>query len=290
MDSGDLFVPTPKKKEPKAVYGIMGKAGAGKDTSAQIIRDYLGANETYIYSFADPLKEMVAYVFDIPIVWMYDQDLKKRDVNITPFNVGVMERMSEWVQKNIAQSNKWKWHLARPELSGDSYTKNKRFEEVAETLLIKTVNILSTLVEKGIVKQLGIITHTFKVSIRHLLQYMGTEVIRGCVDELFWCEVKRDPISYQGKTLIIPDCRFQSEVDYILTQPNSSLFVVKNIDIEYLEDIHSSEQFVDCIDEYVARVHPTKTITYLYNGFEDGSMENLKTQIKDIYKNGNSNS
>jgi len=282
MDSGDLFVPTPKKKEPKAVYGIMGKAGAGKDTSAQIIRDYLGANETYIYSFADPLKEMVAYVFDIPIVWMYDQDLKKCDVNITPFNVGVMERMSEWVQKNIAQSNKWKWHLARPELSGDSYTKNKRFEEVAETLLIKTVNILSTLVEKGIVKQLGIITHTFKVSIRHLLQYMGTEVIRGCVDELFWCEVKRDPILYQGKTLIIPDCRFQSEVDYILTKPNSSLFVVKNIDLEESYTKHSSEQFVDCIDEYVDRVHPTKTITYLYNGFEDGSMENLKTQINDI--------
>jgi len=33
MDSGELFIPTPKKKSPKAVYGIMGKAGAGKDTS-----------------------------------------------------------------------------------------------------------------------------------------------------------------------------------------------------------------------------------------------------------------
>jgi len=275
----------PVEPKPKAVYGIMGKAGAGKDTSAQIIRDYLGHNETYVYSFADPLKEMVAYVFDIPIVWMYDQELKKRSVNVTPSNVGVMERMSEWVQKNIAQSTRWQWHLARPELSGYSSTKNKRFEEVAETLLIKTVNILSTLVEKGIVKQLGIITHTFKVSIRHLLQYMGTELMRGCVDELFWCEVKRDPILYQEKTLIIPDCRFQSEVDYILTQPNSRLFVVKNIDLEESDtNKHSSEQFVDCIEQYVARVHPTKTITYLYNGFEDDSMENLKTQIKDIYK------
>jgi len=298
MDRGNIYIPKPKKKEPKAVYGIMGKAGAGKDTSAQIIRDYLGDNETYIYSFADPLKEMVAYVFDIPIVWMYDQDLKKCAVNVTPSNVGVKERMAEWVQKNIAQSNMWKWHLARPELSRGSYTKNKRFEEVAETLLNKTAAVLSDLIEKGIVKKYLVegYGNTYRVSIRHILQYMGTEVIRGCVDELFWCEVKRDPISYQGKTLIIPDCRFQSEVDYILTQPNSSLFVVKNIDLEFLEDGHSSEQFVDCIEQYVARVHPTKTITYLYNSFEDDSMEDLKIQIndilniKDIYKNGNNNS
>jgi hypothetical protein len=72
--------------------------------------------------------------------------------------------------------------------------------------------------------------------------------------------------------------------------------VVKNIDLEESYTKHSSEQFVDCIDEYVDRVHPTKTITYLYNGFEDGSMEDLKIQIndilniKDIYKNGNNNS
>jgi hypothetical protein len=293
MDSGEIFLPTPKNEEPNAVYGIMGKAGAGKDTSAQIIRDYLGDNETYIYSFADPLKEMVAYVFDIPIVWMYDQDLKKCAVNVTPSNVGVKERMAEWVQKNIAQSNMWKWHLARPELSRGSYTKNKRFEEVAETLLNKTAAVLSDLIEKGIVKKYPVVDgygNTYRVSIRHILQYMGTEVIRGCVDDLFWCEVKRDPILYQGKTLIIPDCRFQSEVDYILTQPNSSLFVVKNIDLEFLEDGHSSEQFVDCIEQYVARVHPTKTITYLYNSFDDDSMEDLKIQIEDIYKNGNNNS
>jgi hypothetical protein len=163
---------------------------------------------------------------------------------------------------------------------------------VAETLLSKTASVLSDLIEKGIFKKYLVEGYgkTYRVSIRHILQYMGTEVIRGCVDELFWCEVKRDPISYQGKTLIIPDCRFQSEVDYILTQPNSSLFVVKNIDLEFLEDGHSSEQFVDCIEQYVARVHPTKTITYLYNSFEDGSMEDLKIQIEDIYKNGNNNS
>jgi hypothetical protein len=283
MDNGDLFVTTPKKKEPKAIYGIMGKAGAGKDTSAQIIRDYLGTKETYIYSFADPLKEMVAYVFDIPIVWMYDQELKKRPVNVTPFNVGVMKRMSEWVQKNIAQSTRWQWHLARPELSGYSSTKENRFEEVAETLLNETIKILSSLVEKGIAKEL-VGNRTFKFSIRHLLQYMGTEVIRGCVDELFWCEVKRSPFLYQEKTLIIPDCRFESEVDYILKQPNSSLFLVKNIDLKESDTKHSSEQFVDCIDEYIDRVHPTKTITYLYNGFEDGNMENLKTQINNILR------
>jgi len=292
MDSGELFIPTPKKKSPKAVYGIMGKAGAGKDTSAQIIRDYLGANETYIYSFADPLKEMVAYVFDIPIVWMYDQDLKKCAVNITPSNIGVKERMFEWVRKNIAQSTRWRWHLARPELSRGSLEMTSRLEEVSGTLLDRTEEVLNELFNtqlcsatKDFANNCSENKKTYLISIRRLLQYMGTEVIRGCVDELFWCEVKRDPAVYYEKTLIIPDCRFQSEVDYILTQPNSSLFVVKNIDIEESDtNKHSSEQFVDCIDEYVDRVHPTKTITYLYNGFEDGSMKNLKTQIKDIQK------
>jgi len=314
MDSGELFLPTPKKKEPNAVYGIMGKAGAGKDTSAQIIRDYLGHNETYVYSFADPLKEMVAYVFDIPIVWMYDQELKTRPVDVTPSNEGVKKRMAEWVRENIAKSARWKWHLARPELSQGSLEMTSRLEEVSETLLIRTEEVFETLLipteevfdklyknqqcdmKNDFAKYCSENKKTYLISIRHLLQYMGTEVIRGCVDELFWCEVKRDPILYQGKTLIIPDCRFQSEVDYILTKPNSSLFVVKNIDLEESYTKHSSEQFVDCIEQYVARVHPTKTITYLYNSFEDDSMEDLKIQIndilniKDIYKNGNNNS
>jgi hypothetical protein len=289
MDSGELFLPTPKKKEPNAVYGIMGKAGAGKDTSAQIIRDCLGANETYVYSFADPLKEMVAYVFDIPIVWMYDQELKTRPVNVTPSNEGVKKRMDEWVRENIAKSARWKWHLARPELSQGSLHMVNRLEEVSETLLIRSEEVFDKLYNNQLCsmtnnfpRYCSDIKKTYLISIRMILQYMGTEVIRGCVDELFWCEVKRDPISYQGKTLIIPDCRFQSEVDYILTQPNSSLFVVKNIDLEESDTKHSSEQFVDCIDEYVARVHPTKTITYLYNSFEDDSMEDLKIQINDI--------
>ena len=60
------------------VIGITGKAGAGKDTVAAIIKAYLHAygHKAKRYSFADPLKRGCAELFGIPVEEFYDRDLK----------------------------------------------------------------------------------------------------------------------------------------------------------------------------------------------------------------------
>ena len=61
------------------LIGITGKAGAGKDTAAAVIKAYLHARgeKSKQYSFADPLKEGCAAMFGIPCSEFYDRDKKE---------------------------------------------------------------------------------------------------------------------------------------------------------------------------------------------------------------------
>jgi hypothetical protein len=283
----ELFLPTPKKKEPKAVYGIMGKAGAGKDTASDMFVDIVG--DAYKYNFADPLKEMCSYVFDIPKVWMYDQELKKQLVRINMGNEGIKERMREWVRKEILNNPKWAWHIARPDLSGYSVVSNNRVEDVAKTLIDAIIDVFVKLQIEGKIEGKNHIEDIFVptprewvISIRLLLQYMGTEVIRNSIDDKFWAEIKTPDKTY-GKTVYIADCRFSTEVDFILSHPKGEIIVVQNPDLEK-SDVgnHSSEEFVDEIESYMAQHYPLKTINYIHNGFQRDSMTKLREQIKTI--------
>ena len=53
---------------------LSGWKGSGKDTAA----DYLSLKHKYVkLSFADPLKELVARQYNIPLNWFYDRTLKE---------------------------------------------------------------------------------------------------------------------------------------------------------------------------------------------------------------------
>lgn len=241
MDSGELFIPTPKH-----VIGIMGKAGSGKDTVGEMIRGYIGYDKSIKYSFADPLKAMCALVFEIPMVWMYDQDLKTRNVNISTKNPVTIGKMREWVAANIAQVDKWNWHIARPELSGKY--EGTRIDQVANAIFSKFDDVVfEKLIPQGLATR---ITHkVYNLSIRTLLQYMGTDVIRELIDNEFWAEIK-SPVS-KDSTVVSPDCRFESEVKYIMSQ-SGSIVIVKNNDLVVdTKHKHESEIFVDLVEDYL---------------------------------------
>lgn len=271
-------------KGPKGIIGLMGKAGAGKDTAADILMRHV--ENSYKYSFADPLKEMCAFVFDIPKVWMYDQDLKKREVNVNLNNVGVRRRMEEWVYQNIHQSQKWNWHLARPELSGMSYCKEERYQEFANKIIIGITDVLRNLDADGKAKM-----HThgysegtyFTVTIRTILQYIGTEVIRTIIDKRFWAEIKAPQDDVCRKIVFTPDCRFETEVDFILSSGNGKIIVVQNDDLEESSfGGHSSEELVDRVGDYVSEKYPEESVIYLQNSFGDGSLQKLEEQIVNL--------
>lgn len=270
------------------ITGIMGKAGAGKDTVADLIIDSLNKHPKIYtttnspnffpvkYSFAGPLKEMCSYIFDIPLVWMYDRKLKETQLYIQLNNQGVKERAYHWVEEQIAKKDKWVWHLARSKFSINNPHIKTRTEEFSLTLL----DILEKELRKTL-KPWEMRDHNvFQLSPRLLLQIMGTEVVRVNIDDNFWSEIKDDTI-LENRTILIPDCRFASEVDFILNN-GGNIIVVENEDLPKKQNEHISEKFVDEVEDYMLINFPANSIYTIPNSFSEGSYSELKTYVNDF--------
>lgn len=118
------------------LIGLHGKAGAGKDTFAQIVAAKYHYN---IASFAAPLKKAVSILFDVPETVLADRNSKD---NRNPY-----------------------WNL----------------------------------------------------TYRQMMQFTGTEAIRKTFGEDFWIRrLIAVLINAPPRPVIITDCRFQNEVDFIL--------------------------------------------------------------------------
>lgn len=257
--------------QPKCVVAVMGKAGAGKDTVADLILSRVGYGIKY--SFADPLKEMCSEVFDIPIEWMYDQDLKKKEVIINFENEHTIQQMEAWVLYEISNVSKWAWLVAHPDLSGSGF--GLRYQQVAKTLLDTFENILK---QQNYEINLGY-RSVYRLSIRKMLQLMGTEVIRNHVSDTFWAEIKKPTLGMD--TVIIPDCRFETELDYVMSFDNHVVVVVENDDLDCsATNGHSSEDLVDRVAEYLK--HTDTKPLYIKNNLQgdyDALRETVETQV-----------
>lgn len=229
---------------PKYIFGLMGKAGAGKDTSANIIKDYLGGTPI-IYSFADPLKKMCSDIFEIPIEWMYRQDLKAEYVNVNFRNPLLVDKTHQWILENVVSDERYSWIIAKPELSG-MYSEGPRTEHVARQMMAR---LKSLIIERDDVIDSDGSGSVFKFTVRLLLQLMGTEIVRNMIHSDFWADIR---VECDNKVVLIPDCRFQNELDYILTS-GGSVAIVKNSDIKNDESLnnHDSEKFVDVVEDYL---------------------------------------
>ncbi len=63
---------------PVKYFGIIGRKRSGKDTFADTQRRIHSAGSIETVAFADPLKESMAILFDVPLKHFYDDDLKEK--------------------------------------------------------------------------------------------------------------------------------------------------------------------------------------------------------------------
>lgn len=109
---------------------------------------------------------------------------------------------------------------------------------------------------------------------RELLQYVGTELVRDNVDEQFWIKHMSWRIAAShSSTIIIPDVRFQNEVDWVLSHPKSYLISVHRPGISEVGiKNHASEAGIKIPEEYVHKTYDiqnTGTLEDLYKKVQD---------------------
>jgi len=76
------------------IFGIVGRAGSGKDTFAEILaREHVDGRTVKRMAFADPLKTGCAEIWGVPLDAFYDREKKKKKDNfwkITPRKMAVI--------------------------------------------------------------------------------------------------------------------------------------------------------------------------------------------------------
>jgi hypothetical protein len=87
----------------RIIYGISGSLQTGKDTFSKIIGKY---NEFYITHFADPIKEHMSFIFDIPLEKFYDNEYKKSVLDNPIEMDDYLEKMCDITEINILPKGK----------------------------------------------------------------------------------------------------------------------------------------------------------------------------------------
>ena len=157
------------------IIGLVGKAGVGKDTAAQILSKL---KNMPIASFARPLHEAAKFVFG--------DDCLERDNKETPMPFGIdgyNKMLDDWLIPFL------------------------NTEEVQS--IIKDEPIFYNLIRLVFIDSEGDCTYPApyeQLSPRKFMQLLGTEYFRFCMDDFF---VRLMQNSY--KDVIIPDVRFENE-------------------------------------------------------------------------------
>lgn len=81
------------------LIGVTGYKGSGKDTFAEIIKEFMGdapkispmnwltpaSDKVHMHAYADALKRVCAIMYDIPIEWFYDNEKKNMVLEQYPY-------------------------------------------------------------------------------------------------------------------------------------------------------------------------------------------------------------
>lgn len=251
--------------------GLCGVAGAGKDTAALMMLDYLkdkGYNEYKTYAFARPLKEFSKIIFGFYDYDVYDQEGKEVPFEKT-FNVNQMRRAFDVaVAKKIEQ-------FARNKKSGISFSWFQEFghskEEELDRLWYAFEEVLS-----GVIRKESFFTRlrywlnpkkatmTIQSSPRVILQLLGTEFFRNSIDNSFWTTIA------PKTNAIITDVRFQNEIDHVQSGNGIVIAIRRNTGQKISSSGHESEK-VDKIQN---------DCDYIIDN--DGTLAELDMKIKTI--------
>ena len=211
------------------IIGMAGKAGSGKDTSADYLIEKYGYERL---AFADNLKDMCMYAFGLTNDQCYDQDQKEEKFD-TPMVLGVkqMAKIIEFIQfKN-------KFRLTHRE----AYDLNMI---VLEKVTFST--------PREILQYVG--TQVLRDNVRddyHL------ELVRRIIKER------------KLKKVVITDARFENEREAIKSWNGVVAFVDRKTNKETGISGHASENSLGSLEDYDYVINNTGTIAELHENLQN---------------------
>lgn len=211
------------------LIGFTGYAGHGKDTAADFTAEWLKARGVYHYRYglADPLKSTVNKMFG----WGYEEAYgcnKEKPVKITT----TIDKITDSIAPLVA-----------PYLQDAKALALLFIEEMKK--VVKDIHTYKPYDESG----QGYVT--MYTSPRVCYQIFGTEVIRKYVGDSFWFDLADKSMEEEGAVCLIPDIRFDNEVNWVLGHKNSSgkrnslLIGVTSNREKRAGTTHPSEQYID---------------------------------------------
>lgn len=242
-------------------FGLMGLAGSGKDTTANILRQALSDAELGCFemrAFAAPLKDFTMDVFGLTPSAVYDHVLKEQEFKVGYDKRRFVRRLSGELYDIL---NEYCESSGKPyfEVENDIARKlgvsphenvllhlSEKFLEVLVDDTCKPSWIRSKL--RGV---LGDTALTFKTTPRSILQKIGTEFFRGYVSESFWTDIA------PRSGVIMTDVRFANELEYIRRNGGVIIKIVNENQRDIKNSGHASEQLV-----YTA----TPDFTFVHDG------------------------
>lgn len=189
-----------------------GKKQTGKNVSADIVRRLLLKRSPTIvevknFPFAKPLKDMVVNVFGIPhdLVWGTDED------------------------KETMTHVMW-----------EGFPRDVRAKYATETTREKVYGMPGSVTIQNIP-----VLRTGPMTIREVLQIMGTDIFRERVYEQVWAEAPFRQPWKESDVVLIPDCRFPNEKEIV--EANGGIVIrINRTRPEAMEaDTHASETTLD---------------------------------------------
>lgn len=219
------------------MIGIVGLAGAGKDTVCDILienhfKDHIR------YAFADPLKSFTMSTLHLTQQQCYDNKLKEENVSMRINKQFLFETFKSTMTNMF------------PKIRQDSHVYLfETFLRVISTETKKDFFLVRKYFEYAL---LGEYIH-FDTTPRKLLQIIGTEFFRNTISSNFWTDIA--PKSH----IIVPDVRFQNEIDFI---KNNGGVIIKVVD-KGLKEIqtsgHASEDLARTFNKQDYTVENDKT-------------------------------
>lgn len=170
-------------------------------------------------AFADPLRELCSDIFSIPRSTFTDDNLKEKQFDET------------------------------------RYITNLDIGNIIEYL---ETNYKYTITDEQIVSMSKFVGSEIK-NPRNLLQIVGTEIIRGCVDDKIFIKKVEERIKSCEKNVVITDARFSAERSF-LRSLGATMVLIKRPDYPTFKDLHVSENELGSEDEYNVIITNNDTI------------------------------